>query len=375
MQTDSKPKLVHLPKIYKRTSTGAIQEWEIVIDDDKFWTISGQVDGKKVESKPTVAKGKNTGKTNATTGAEQALKEATAKRRLKLEGEYKESPDDVDTLDFKEPLLAKDYKEYRDEIKFPFWSQPKLDGVRCIVRADGMYSRNGKPIVAAPHIIDTLQEILKQYPGLEFDGELYNHGLKNNFDKIISLVRRGKPTEADFVESKETVQYWIYDVRDQDKSFSDRSAFLKQLFVEYPEMHEHCKFVETTKCNDQDELDDLYAYYQVEGFEGQMVRLDGDGYEFKRSKNLLKRKEFIDEEFTLLDITEGDGNRSGMAGRFWYEKDGKPFKSNMRGRVDQYKEWWFNKEQYIGQKFTVRYQNLTPDGSPRFAVTIAQRNY
>jgi DNA ligase-1 len=364
-----------LETIYKRTSTGKIQEWTVEIEGDKFRTISGQVDGKKVTSEWTVAKGKNTGKANATTGAEQALKEATAKRRLKLEGEYKESPDDVDTLDFKEPLLAKDYKEYRNEIEFPYWSQPKLDGVRCIVRADGMYSRNGKPIVAALHIIDTLKKILKAYPHLEFDGELYNHGLKNNFDKIISLVRKSKPTAEDLAESKEVVQYWIYDIRNPDQPFSDRHKLIEALFNEYPAIRAYCVPVETTLCNNQDELDDLYAYYLVECFEVQMVRLDGDGYEFKRSKNLLKRKEFIDEEYTILDIEEGTGNRSGMAGFMRFERNGKPFKSNMRGGVEQYTEWLNNKELYIGKPATVRYQNLTPDGIPRFPVVIVVRDY
>lgn len=366
-----------LPTIYKRTSTGKVQEWTIEIDNDKYRTISGQRGGKSVTSEWTVCKGKNLGKANATSPAEQALKEAEAKRRLKLESEYRESVEDVDDLEFREPLLAKDYKEHTDKVVFPVWSQPKLDGVRCIVTKDGMFSRNGKPLPGAPHIFESLKPLFEENPNLELDGELYNHVLKADFDKLISLVRKQKPDQERLADSKRLVQYHIYDIRDPEAGFADRLRRLQKLIADNITTFEYCLLVETFLCNDQEELDEAYASWIEEGYEGQMIRIAGKGYEFKRSVNLLKRKEFIDQEFEILDIEEGTGNRSGMAGFMRFEIDGKPFKSNMRGGEEYYKELLTNKKNYIGKSATVRYQNLTPDGIPRFPVVtkVAREDY
>ena len=77
-----------LPKLYKQTTVGKTQTWEIEINDNKFRTISGQADGKKITNNWTVCEPKNVGKKNATTGAEQALKEAEAKHEKKLKAGY-----------------------------------------------------------------------------------------------------------------------------------------------------------------------------------------------------------------------------------------------------------------------------------------------
>ena len=37
-----------LPTLYKRTTVGKIQEWTIEVVGDKYRTISGQQDGKKI---------------------------------------------------------------------------------------------------------------------------------------------------------------------------------------------------------------------------------------------------------------------------------------------------------------------------------------
>jgi len=378
--TDEKVESYDLSPIYKRTSTGKVQSWLVEVEGNKYRTVAGQLDGKKVTSEWTVCKGKNPGKKNATTDEEQALKEALAKRRLKLEGEYRKTVDEIDNRDFYEPLLAKDYKEYTDRVVFSdgIWSQPKLDGVRCIIRKDGMFSRNGKPFVAAPHIFASFKEIFEIEPDLEFDGELYNHTLKADFDTLISLIKQSKPTADDLKKSEEKVQYWIYDVRLKDLNFEERNEKIKGYFkVNKPfYLHRYIKYVDTAKIKNQETLDLHYAAYLEDGFEGQMVRLKGEGYEFKRSVNLLKRKEFLDEDFLILDIKEGEGNRSGMAGRMCFEREGKPFDANMRGGVEQYKDWLVNKADYINKKkATVRYQNLTPDGIPRFPVVVGVRDY
>lgn len=373
-----------LKKIYKRTSTGKIQEWEIEIQGDKYRTIVGQQNGKKHTSKWTTCKGKNTGKKNETTAEEQALKEAEAQRRLKLEADYRESVADIDdpTI-WKEPLLAESFINSKTKVEipliYPVYIQPKLDGMRCIFTKDGAFSREGNRIFVVEHIAEVLNVIFKDFPNLQFDGELYNHEFKDDFDTLISIARKGKATPERLAEAKEKLQYHIYDLRDTSRTYLERYEIIDNLFINFGILgfvspKGPLVKVPTIQVNNREELGEQYAKFVADGYEGAMLRLDSV-YEYGRSANLLKYKDFIDEEFTLLDITEGDGNRSGMAGRFWFEKDGKRFKSNMRGNVSKYTEWWLNKDLYIGTKWTVRYQHLTPDGVPRFPVVIIQRNY
>lgn len=203
-----------LPTLYKYTSTGATQEWTIFSEDGCFWTVSGQTDGKKVTSAKTNCAGKNVGRKNATTPNEQALREAQARWQKKRDEGY---IDDVDALDGAkagrvDPMLAKNYSDYKDELQFPVYCQPKLDGLRCIVTRHGAYSRKWKPFSTLQHIRDALQPIFDKYPTiLAFDGEMYSHELKDNFEEIVSIVKQPKATAEDIAKCKELVQYHIYD--------------------------------------------------------------------------------------------------------------------------------------------------------------------
>ena len=58
------------------------------------------------------------------------------------------------------------------------------------------------------------------------DGELYNHGLKDDFEKIISCVRKTKPTDADRAESRKLVQFHCYDIVDETIKFNERYKFV-----------------------------------------------------------------------------------------------------------------------------------------------------
>ena len=138
-----------LETIYKSTKGGKIQEWTIEVVGNKYRTISGQTDGKKVTNEWTVVYGKNEGRANATTDKEQAMKEAEAKRKLKLERGYFENIKHISKKQYFEPMLAAKWEDYKDKVEYPIYSQPKLDGIRCIVTKDGMFSRNGKEIISA----------------------------------------------------------------------------------------------------------------------------------------------------------------------------------------------------------------------------------
>ena len=247
---------------------------------------------------------------------------------------------------------------------------------RCIVRKDGMWSRNGKPILSAPHVAAALKPVFDADPLLVLDGELYADKLANDFNKIISLAKRSKPTAEELAESAAVLQYHIYDMwhpTGPGYKFSVRHAHLSREIANLASPM--IVAVETHIAADQSVLDRLYAEWVASGYEGQMIRLDAP-YEQKRSKHLLKRKEFIDEEFLLLGVTEGKGNRAGMAGRCHFRtKTGVDFESGIRGNQDFYRRLLLNKGALIGKPCTVRFQNLTPDGVPRFPVCIEVRDY
>ena len=360
-----------LETIFKKTKTGATQEWTIEVVGNKYRTISGQTDGKKIINEWTIVYGKNTGKLNETTDSEQCMKEAVAKRTKKLESGYFENIQHINKTQYFEPMLASKWEDSKDKISYPIFSQPKLDGIRCIVTKDGMFSRNGKPIISAPHIRESLSEVFETHPNLILDGELYADKFANDFNKIVSLVKKTKPTDADLKESKKNIQYWIYDLPSNSLNFGERCYALDELFdVELDSFEKHCVLVETDNCDNEDDVMQLYGDYVDRGFEGQMLRLDGK-YENKRSKFLMKHKSFIDEEYTIIDVCEGEGNKTNMVGYMTFETaDGKPFKSNVKATFEESEEMFKNRKQLIGKQATIKYFNLTPDGIPRFPYVI-----
>jgi DNA ligase-1 len=365
-----------LATLYKLTSTGATQEWTIFSEYGSFWTVSGQTDGKKVTSAKTNCAGKNVGRKNATTPNEQALREAQARWQKKKDEGYVEDINDIDVVDDRiDPMLAKNYEDYRTEIEFPVYSQPKLDGLRCIVTRQGAFSRKWKPFTTLQHIRDALQPIFDKYPTVQaFDGEMYSHKLKDNFEEIVSIVKQPKATAEDIEKCKQMVQYHVYDyVPSEDLAdliFKTRDL---DLSVMIPKDSEHLKLVETKMIWNREELNEEYQWYMVDGYEGQMIRADAP-YQQKRTKYLLKRKDFVDEEFLIVGYKEGKGNREGCITLRLTTRDGKEFDSVPVGGVEYLQHLWENRELLLGLYATVKYQNLSTDGIPRFNNTIKFRN-
>jgi DNA ligase-1 len=359
-----------LETIFKKTKTGATQEWTIEVVGNKYRTHSGQVGGIITTNEWTIVYGKNTGKLNETTDKEQTMKEAVAKRTKKLESGYFENIKHINKTQYFEPMLASKWEDSKDKIEYPIASQAKLDGIRCIVTSEGMFSRNGKAIISAPHIRESLEGLFKKHPDLIFDGELYADKFANDFNKIVSLVKKTKPTDADLKESERQIEYHIYDLPSSKNNFIKRMYDLGILFSTYLNLHPYCRIVETYSCNNEDEVMELYEGYVEKGYEGQILRLDKE-YQNKRSKFLLKHKSFIDEEYTIVDVCEGEGNKTNMVGYMTFETaDGKPFKSNVKATFEESEEMFRNRKQLVGKQATIKYFNLTPDGIPRFGYVI-----
>lgn len=368
------------PTLYSRTSTGAIQEWNLFVEDGYYWCVYGQQGGKKIESAKTLSSPKNVGRINATSVFEQAIKEADAIFLKKIEqGGYSEDVNAIDIPKFFSPQLAKNWVDYKDSVKLitGVWCvSPKLDGLRIIQKEMGAYSRNGKLLPAFPHIRDLLEPCFQKYPDLILDGECYQHKLSGDFNKIISLAKKTKPTETDIAESAALLEYWIFDCGSHSGVFSERLKFIKSIVDEVNDPR--IKYVDHHIVTTYEQVESFLEDSILQNYEGIMLKRLDSLYQNKRTSDLLKYKLFQEEEFEIVDITEGDGNRSGMFGRATLKTNsGRLFESNARGTIDFYKELYTHREYYIGKYATVRFQNWTPgdNSCPRFPVIVAIRDY
>ena len=377
MKADEFDMIVVQRRLYKRGVKGEIRVWRMELGgtspdpkkhDAGYRVVTGILHGKETKSGWTVCKPKNKGRKNATTSHEQAKAEIAAHYKKKRERGYFDNIEDVDDVTFVKPMLAVDWQKRKTKVDMSegVFAQPKLDGIRCIGRNDGLWTRAGKPIVACPHIEAALAPIFERNPDYVFDGELYNHDLRYDFNSITSVVRKTKPSDADVRKAAELIEYHIYDMVDEDRVFSKRWSAVDNMVRQDSSPHLH--LVQTKQVTDGDTLDALYGRWLQDGYEGQMIRINVE-YENKRSNMLLKRKEFMTDEFPVTAMYEGEGNWSGAIKRFTLAlPTGQEFGSGVRGKHDELAK--LLEEGNCPKWATVRYFTPTPDGIPRFPVVI-----
>lgn len=377
-----------LPTIYKKSKKGALQTWTIEVEDNRYRTHAGQQGGTITTTEWTHCEGLNLGKSNETTPAEQALKDAEAKLKNKIERNgYAFTIEELDdTNRFKEPMLAKNYKDRKNTLNFNkgVYVQDKENGVRCTINKESALSRKNKEWNTIPHIRRVLQPLFDKFPDLKLDGEIYNYDLRQDLGALIHAVSRKKPTPEDLEFSEQYAQYWIFDIVDTTKKFSERYEELKWIIgsflIDYPEAQKYIKIVDTIKVNSHEEIDNLLQIAEDNFIEGVMVRLD-EPYEYGRSSYLLKYKTFIEDEFTIIDVHEGEGNLTGKVGKFELKDgDGRTFKSSPIGTHEYWEQMWNDREKLIGLQATVKYKELTPikdgkGGVPNLGKVVAIRTY
>lgn len=363
-----------LPVLYKRTSTGAIQQWRIGVEDATIITRYGQVDGKEQETKDLVTEGKNQGKANETSAAEQAEAEAQSKWTRQIKKGYVEDPEraargETDIEGGFDVMLAHSFAKHGAKIKFPAYMQPKLDGIRCAAIVDEgvctLWTRTKKPITSMPHIIEALEALAPSTGVHRFDGELYNHALKREFERLVSLIRQEEPPPG-----CEMVQYHIYDAVFPE-TFESRTQVIDTLAFTSPYLAK----VGTQKVLDEASAIELFHTYVANGYEGGMIRSATGLYEGKRSYGLQKIKEFDDAEFAIVGVQEGRGKLSGCVGAFTcVTADQTRFDAKMMGDTEYLRKCFEDHSLWQGKRLTVKYQGLTnKNGVPRFPVGVRIR--
>ena len=272
------------------------------------------------------------------------------------------------------PMLAHKFDDSRVDWSLPVYIQPKLDGVRCLFTKDGAYSRTGKQFKNLAHIELALISFFKQNPDVILDGELYNHKLKNDFEKIISLVRKQKPTADDRLNAQHLVQFHVYDYIDGVyDSYKKRMHNLVTSDLYSPSI----QYVPAKLVDSYNYARDLHATYLREGYEGSIIRLDGL-YKHGRSYDLMKFKDFSDTEATIVGYELGKGKRTGTLGKFlMIDDEGVEF-GCPPGKGYTYKDlanMLLNINDYIGQRATFTYFQRTQAGSYRHPLFKCIRNY
>ena len=275
------------------------------------------------------------------------------------------------------PMLAYPVSDKPINYDDKVFMQPKLDGVRCLIQYDKKtgvtaWSRTGKQWKNIHHITSSLEQWFKSNQTTVLDGELYNHDLRDDFETIISLVRRQDPDDIDMIESRDLVQFHCYDIIHPDNStFEDRNRFVRCCV---PETN-YVKHVHTMQISSHKNALTFHESYKAGGYEGSILRTN-DVYHQKRTHSLRKFKDFHDTEATITSWVEGKGKRVGTIGKFMaVDADGNefgmPVMDNFKYLQDNFKAM----QGYVGKTATFTYFERTKAGSYSHPLFKCIRDY
>ena len=285
----------------------------------------------------------------------------------------------------KKPMLAYPVSDKPIDYNNTVFMQPKLDGVRCLIQAEKRgdksqlghlkvtaYSRTGKEWKNIDHILQSLKPFFQDNPNVILDGELYNHALKDDFEKIISCVRKQKPTAIDKAESRKLVQFHCYDMCNEAMPFVDRIHWLNKKFQRFPY---GVRLVPTESVLNSKDAELFHEACLTSGYEGSILRTN-DVYKCGRSWSLRKFKDFHDAEATIVDWVEGKGKRKGTIGKFMaVDADGNEFGMPVMDNFKKLQTMFKEMQSWVGKEATFTYFERTKAGSYRHPLFKAIRDY
>lgn len=375
---------MNFPTLYKQKDAKKWLVWNIHVslpckDVVRIVRNHGLEHGTLIESVKLVSCGKNIGKKNETTAYEQACLEATSMwNKQKATHSYVEQKTSNDTSMTKGPMLAHSFDKHSSKITFPCFAQPKLDGVRllCTINASNevtCLSRTCKPFSTVPlqNIIKSVQKMGIQ--NITLDGELYTPNLV--FEEIVGICRNHtKPDKSKY----DKLMFHVYDIipmksEDMSMDYIDRLQMLKSIVKNKTDPY--VTLVDTCTLRSIDEIYDKHDHYVSLQFEGIILRNIKGTYVSTRSYNLQKYKHFQDTEFIITDVKEAVGNDVGTAILQCATSSMSHFWVRPKGSREHRTRLLASGNDIVGKYLTVRYQNLTDNGLPRFPVGVSIRDY
>jgi len=382
----------NITTLYTSDSKGKTRIWQCWQGekDNKFgiFCTDGQLNGKLKDPIFTEAKPQNIGKSNATTSEQQSFLMVEQEVGKKLRSNYFKTIEEISENKLWLPMLCPSgmvYPEYvkKKPVKWPALASNKLDGARCnaMLKNGKVYlqTRTGKEWLNCDHIKESLEPFFKEHPSVILDGEFYNHTLKYEFEELMSILRKQKPTSTEREYSKANAEYHIYDFYDKlapEIESSKRISWLSSWFRTSLKFT-YLVFEQSETVNNEEEYTKFHEAALAEGYEGSILRLEGPYDVDKRSPYLLKRKEKMDTECTIVDVIEGEGTNKGVAAKIVISYKGAEQDAGMARGWDHAKCKLLlnNKSEVIGKQATVEYFGFTEYGKLRFPKFKAVRDY
>ena len=330
----------------------------------------GYLDGKKQVATKNILVGKNIGKSNETTAMRQAYLQLESLASKKRDEGYSENIENANSVLL--PMLAQSFKKNPEKFRYPGFAQRKLNGVRCLaeVMSDGTVkyiSRKGKPFTTLD--IFTKQILATCPVGTVLDGEMFNPNLPLN--QIVSRIKRSLTSRENI--TSDPIQFHIYDFVTPSVSYNER---FKELSKWFGESTENIFLVETVQVKNFEEIKSFHAQAIEQGYEGTILRnRDGLYKTDYRSYDLLKYKDYFEEDFKIIGVYDGTGKEEGQAIFICETSNGSEFNVRPMGGAATRRKWFNDFDNIKGELLTVRFQEWTEYHIPFHARGICIRNY
>lgn len=366
--------IIHSTDVLESEIPKGIKYWQGMVGEEngeyftltKFWQVTKSGESKRQTSAPTRVKGKNIGKANETSDRDQAFSELKSilNKQIDKKGYHKHG--EVSTALLK-PMACLKFKEASHRLKGELCVQPKLDGTRQLYNGQIMWSRGGKE-----QLPDIYKHLHFDTKGYIVDGELILPS-PFTFQQTLSATKKYYP------DMSPKLQYHIFDIADEmgELTFKERNEIAKQIVADCG--NPDILLVPTTILKNVNEVMQYQDEFVAMGYEGIIVRMMHGKYKPEnvgRSHEIQKFKYFIDDEFEVVDLADGNGKNEGVAKFICKTKAGTLFNADYNGTMEERKEMFQHPELYIGKKLTVKFQKYTDDGvTPQFGKGIGFRDY
>lgn len=205
------------------------------------------------------------------------------------------------------PLLADDWVE--SKLVFPLIGQPKIDGVRALNLTGSLTGRS-----------------LKKF-GNRYVTSRYSHSALVGFDGEMAAELETHPALCRLTTSALTshagepyILWWLFDyviptvkTLEYGQRLEKLAYRIQELQFEAPHLYPHMRLIPWRMLNSKEELDAFDAENLLNGYEGTILRDPNAPHKEGRSgkKPILWRiKRFVDFEFTVHTVTEGEENQN-----------------------------------------------------------------